>query len=102
MEIIIIAVLFTALAVAGFIIRNLLRKVEIYEDDILFKDDYITRITTYIEESDEILKDPKVRSGFESDDEIGVYFKKMNDIQLILSGYAINYDQEKSAAKAVK
>ena len=80
---------------AGYIIYNLLKTVEIYEEDILVKDQFISRIILHVDETDKILNNPKIRMGFENDDETGQYFKKMKALQLILSGYALEFKEDK-------
>ena len=55
--IIIISVLSLLLIACGLIIKNLLDKVEKYEEDILLKDEYLDKLKSMVEESYKKIKD---------------------------------------------
>ena len=80
------------LLLAGFIyvIWNLLRKNEKLEDALEQRDNYIQNITTIMSESDRKLKEIDSRQIFESDDEIGWFFKGIKEIQELINEYNIN------------
>lgn len=80
------------LLLAGFIyvIWNLLRKNEKLEDAIEQRDNYIQNITTIMSESERKLKEIDSRQIFESDDEIGWFFKGIKEIQELINEYNIN------------
>lgn len=78
------------LAVLVYVIWNLLRKNEKLEDAIEQRDNYIQNISTIMSESDRKLKEIDSRQIFESDDEIGWFFKGIKEIQELINEYNIN------------
>jgi hypothetical protein len=78
------------LAVLFYVIWNLLRKNEKLEDALEQRDNYIQNITTIMSESDRKLKEIDSRQIFESDDEIGWFFKGIKEIQELINEYNIN------------
>lgn len=87
-----IILLISVIIVLGFIIRNLLKKVELYEEDIELKDDYIKTIRDYIISSDKLLEVPILKGAFSADDEVGDYFRLMQNIIVKLKAYMKNYE----------
>lgn len=87
MEAIVIIILIVFLIIALYVIKNLLKKVELYEEDIQAKDEYIKKVTELIELGDKKLEDPEIRTAFETDDQIGDYFKKLKEVQFLLKSY---------------
>jgi hypothetical protein len=83
-----IAVLF--LMIFSYVIWNLLRKNEKLEDALEQRDNYIQNITTIMSESERKLKEIDSRQIFESDDEIGWFFKGIKEIQELINEYNIN------------
>ena len=77
------------LAVLFYVIWNLLRKNEKLEDAIEQRDNYIQNINTIMSESDRKLKEIDSRQIFESDDEIGWFFKGIKEIQELINEYNI-------------
>lgn len=71
MEIIIIF-LFVCLAVAGYTIYNLLKKLERYEDFVEQQEQYNTTLL-------ETLRDIDSKQMFEKDDEVGSLFTQIKD-----------------------
>ena len=77
------------LLIAGFVIWNLLKKVERQEDLIEKYQQYLTSFDTSIKLSSKRLEEIDVKGMFSSDDEIGWYFKQIKEIQLILDDYKL-------------
>jgi hypothetical protein len=73
-----------------YVIWNLLRKNEKLEDGITQRDNYIQNISTIMSESDRRLKEIDSKQIFESDDEIGWFFKGIKEIQELINEYNIN------------
>jgi hypothetical protein len=89
--IIIISVLSLLLIACGLIIKNLLDKVEKYEEDILLKDEYLDKLKNMVEESYKKIKDLDTLEAFESDDEVGHFFVNLKNIIMTLNTYMKNY-----------
>ena len=81
--IIVIAILSGLLCVAGFIIWNLLTKVEKQEDLIEVYNRYLTTLDDMVKASSKRLKEIDTKQMFSSDDEIGWYFRQIKEIQEI-------------------
>jgi hypothetical protein len=86
---IIIGILTGLLLVAGFVIWNLLKKVEKQEDLVEGYQQYLTSVDSAIKLSSKRLKEIDVKGMFSSDDEIGWYFSQMKEIQEILDDYKL-------------
>ena len=86
---IIIGIISGLLLIAGFVIWNLLKKVERQEDLIEKYQQYLTSLDTSIKLSSKRLEEIDVKGMFSSDDEIGWYFKQIKEIQLILDDYKL-------------
>ena len=78
------------LIVLGYFTWNLMRKVEKYEDIAQYQQNYIENISTVIGESSKRLREVDERGTFESDDEIGFFFKGVKEIQSILDEFNLN------------
>ena len=78
------------LIVFGFFIWNLMRKVEKYEDIAQYQQNYIENISTVIGESSKRLREVDEKGTFESDDEVGFFFKGIKEIQRILDEFNLN------------
>ena len=89
--IIIISVLSLLVIACGLIIKNLLGKVEKYEEDILLKDEYLDKLKSMVEESYKKIKDLDTLEAFESDDEVGHFFVNLKNIIMTLNTYMQNY-----------
>lgn len=72
-----------------YIIRNLLRKNEKLEDIAIKQNEYINSLSTIIKESDRKLSEIDSKGTFQSDDEIGWFFKQVKEIQEIINEYKI-------------
>ena len=75
-----IILLSVGIVVLGFTTVNLLKKNENQEDILASYLLYLDRISRVIELSDERLKKVDAKGSFESDDEIGFFFKEVKEI----------------------
>jgi hypothetical protein len=89
--IIIISILSLLLIACGLIIKNLLDKVEKYEEDILLKEEYLDKLKSMVDESYKKIKDLDTLEAFESDDEVGHFFVNLKNIIMTLNTYMQNY-----------
>jgi len=72
-----------------YAIINLVKKNEKLEDIAIKQNEYIVSITSIIKESDKKLQEIDSRGTFQSDDEIGWFFKQVKEIQDIINEYKI-------------
>jgi hypothetical protein len=86
---ILISIVILLLGVAGFIIWNLLVKVERQEDLIEKYQIYLTSLDTTIKVSSKKLEEIDRKQTFSSDDEIGWFFKQIKEIQALLDEYKL-------------
>ena len=84
-----IILLSVGIVVLGFTTVNLLRKNENQEDILASYLLYLDRISRVIEISDERLKKVDAKGSFESDDEIGFFFKEVQKIQEALNEFTL-------------
>jgi hypothetical protein len=75
--------------VLGYVIYNLLRKLETAEDILYSYLEYLDKISRIIEISDKKLKEIDHKGSFQSDDEVGFIFKQIKEIQNILSTFIL-------------
>ena len=75
----------------SYIIWNLLKKNEKQEDIISTQNNYIQTISTIMTESDKKIKEIDSKQIFQSDDEIGWFFKGIKEIQDLINEYNINH-----------
>ncbi len=87
--IIVIAILSVLVVVFGFTTFNLLKKNEKAEDIVLGYLVYLDKISRIIEISGDKLKKVDYKGSFESDDEVGFFFKQIKDIQDILNEFKL-------------
>ena len=73
-----------------YIIWNLMRKNEKLEDALNKRDEYIDTISVVMSESDRKIKEIDSKQIFESDDEIGWFFKGIKEIQALINEYNSN------------
>lgn len=92
-SIIILAILVVILGIA---IRNLLIKLEKYEDITKDQTGYLQNISDIIKESNKHLTDLDKREVFRSDDEVGYFFDQMMNVQKELNRYMLptNYGKK--------
>jgi hypothetical protein len=75
--------------ILGFTTFNLLRKNERQEDILAGYMDYLNKISGIIEFADKKLKEVDAKGSFESDDEVGFFFKQIQQLQDILNSFKI-------------
>jgi len=73
-----------------YIIWNLMRKNERLEDALNKRDEYIDTMSVIMSESDRKIKEIDSKQIFESDDEIGWFFKGIKEIQALINEYNLN------------
>ncbi len=73
-----------------YIIWNLMRKNERLEDALNKRDEYIDTMSVIMSESDRKIKEIDSKQIFESDDEIGWFFKGIKEIQSLINEYNSN------------
>ena len=76
--------------IISYIIWNLLRKNERQEDIINTQNEYIQTISNLMSESNKKIKEIDSKQIFQSDDEIGWFFKGIKEIQDLINEYNIN------------
>jgi len=84
-----IIILSVIVIVLGYTTYNLLRKNEKQEDILAGYLDYLDKISRVIEVSDEKLQQIDSRGTFESDDEVGFFFKQIKGLQDILNEFKL-------------
>ena len=72
-----------------YIIRNLMVKVEKYEDVTLDQTQYLQNVSNLIGDSKKHLNKLDERGVFQSDDEVGYFFKQMKLVQKELDRYML-------------
>ena len=94
----IISILGLLLIVSVFAIYNLLTKVEKYEDVIQDQVKYLNNISASIAEAKMHLQKLDESGTFQSDDEVGYFFKQLQNVQEELNRYMLptNYGQNQS------
>jgi hypothetical protein len=83
-------ILILIIGVLVFIILNLLKKQEKMEDAVISYQEFITKLTDTIDESDKLLKKVDERGTFKSDDEVGFFFTFIKKIQSELNKFKID------------
>lgn len=93
---IIIGILVAFSGTLVYIIRNLLIKVEKYEDVTQDQAQYLQNISNTIGESQKHLQNLDEKGVFQSDDEVGEFFNQMKAVQDELNRYMLpeNYGKE--------
>jgi len=91
-----IVILSVFLLICLVAIRNLLLKVEKYEDVTLDQVKYLQNISDIIAEANEKLKAVDNKGVFEADDEVGFFFQQVKSIQEELNVYMLpeNYGEK--------
>ena len=87
---IILSIILTVVILSSFfIIRNLFLKNEKLDDILNKYEDFISKQNEAIEACDQRLKQVDDRGIFKSDDEIGWFFKELQDIQEALNEFTL-------------
>ncbi len=85
----IIALLSILILVLGYTTFNLLKKNEKQEDIVVGYLEYLDKLSKIIEASHVKLKDIDDRGVFEKDDEVGIIFSSILEVQKILNEFII-------------
>ena len=93
---IIVTIIVATTLIFSYIIRNLLVKVEKYEDIAVDQAKYLQNISDLIGKSQKHLNKLDERGVFKSDDEVGYFFKQMQNVQKELNRYMLpqNYGKK--------
>jgi hypothetical protein len=83
----IINIVIILVCIIGYIIWNLLKKVEKLESMIEIQEKYILDFYDLIKQSEIKIKEIDNNQLFQSDDEVGFFFKNIKTIQEALSDY---------------
>lgn len=75
--------------ILGIAVFNLSRKQEKAEDILISYMEYLDRLSRVIEISDKTLNEIDHKGSFKSDDEIGFFFKSIQQIQDILNEFKV-------------
>jgi hypothetical protein len=86
-----VIVLSLLLIISFFVIYNLLKKVEKYEEDIVMKDEYLNKLKEMSQQSYVRMTELDNLQAFESDDEVGFFFKNLKDMVMTIDTYMKNY-----------
>jgi hypothetical protein len=87
---IIISILSVLVILLSYASYNLMKKNEKCEDIIISYEKYITGLSSTIKTADKQLKEIDRKGSFESDDEVGFFFKQLKDLQDQLNNFKIN------------
>ena len=85
--IILINVIAILVGVVGYVIWNLMKKVEKLESMIDVQEKYITDFYELVKQSEIKIKEIDSKQLFQSDDEVGFFFNNLKTIQEALSDY---------------
>jgi hypothetical protein len=85
--IILINVVVILVGVVGYVIWNLMKKVEKLESMIDVQEKYITDFYELVKQSELKIKEIDSKQLFQSDDEVGFFFNNLKTIQEALSDY---------------
>ena len=83
----ILIILSVLVVILGFTTFNLLMKNEQVEDIIMSQDTFISKFMDTVNKADAKLKQIDHKGSFESDDEIGFFFKEVKNIQATLNEF---------------
>lgn len=99
----IIIILLIIVIILSYVVNNLLRKIEKYEDRIEFyekiindQQEYVKRVSSMISDSREFIRQVDDRGIFEADDDVGMFFRYLKEIQEALSTFIITEINGKS------
>ena len=85
--IILINIIVILVGVIGYVIWNLMKKVEKLESMIDVQEKYITDFYELVKQSEVKIKEIDSKQLFQSDDEVGFFFNNLKTIQEALSDY---------------
>ena len=84
-----ISVLSVVVVILSFTTFNLLKKNEKQEDILVEYLEYLDRLSKVIETSDKKLKEIDHSGVFKADDEVGQFFKSVQELQSILNDFKV-------------
>jgi len=87
---IIIGILGFLVVILGYTTFNLLRKNEQAEDIVLSQSEFLSRMSSTVEDSQKRLDEIDEKGAFKSDDEIGWFFNEIKVLQKGLSQFKTN------------
>ena len=93
---ILVGILFVAIIVLGYIVFNLNRKVVKQEGIINYQVGYLRNVAYLINESKIYVEQLDEKGAFRSDDEVGVFFNFMKEIQDTINEYRLPDDYGKT------
>jgi hypothetical protein len=85
--VILINIIVILVGVIGYVIWNLMKKVEKLESMIDVQEKYITDFYELVKQSEVKIKEIDSKQLFQSDDEVGFFFQNLKTIQEALSDY---------------
>jgi hypothetical protein len=85
--VILVNVILILVGVIGYVIWNLMKKVEKLESMIDVQERYITDFYELVKQSEVKIKEIDSKQLFQSDDEVGFFFTNLKTIQEALSDY---------------
>jgi hypothetical protein len=85
--VILINIIVIFVGVIGYVIWNLMKKVEKLESMIDIQEKYITDFYDLVKQSEVKIKEIDSKQLFQSDDEVGFFFNNLKTIQEALSDY---------------
>ena len=85
--VILINIIVILVGVIGYVIWNLMKKVEKLESMIDIQEKYITDFYDLVKQSEVKIKEIDSKQLFQSDDEVGFFFNNLKTIQEALSDY---------------
>lgn len=87
---IIASVMLWIVTILGYVIYNLYSKNTKLERMVVERDQILSDLSNTITESDRVLKEIDKLGAFKSDDEIGIFFTTVKDIQAALNQFTTN------------
>jgi hypothetical protein len=93
---ILVVILSITVTVLGYVVYNLNRKVIKQEDIIEFQVGYLRNVAYLINESKIYVEQLDEKGTFRSDDEVGVFFDFMKEIQETINDYRLPEDYGKT------
>jgi hypothetical protein len=91
-----IGVLSVLVLVLGYIVFNLYRKVTKQEDILEYQVGYLRKVSYLIQESKVYVQQLDESGAFQSEDELGVFFNFMKEIQDTINTYRLPQDYGKT------
>lgn len=91
-----VAILSVLVLVLGYIVFNLYRKVTKQEDILEYQVGYLRKVSYLIQESKVYIQQLDESGAFQSEDELGVFFNFMKEIQDTINTYRLPQDYGKT------